>query len=172
MSNWKNLFKFYSIFCIIFIFISSSIIFNRDEVGIDSWLISKEFKSKFTQIDKIILNKNRDIIVLGILKEFVHNNKIFKEIYILQNKKINWGYKTSLNYYCNQTKNCMIMKENILNINSIKTNKKLLKEISLNRFVSEIFIENIMIYDCDNSTNLIIYNNQKNLILTCYNEPY
>ena len=66
----------------------------------------------------------------------------------------------------------MIMKENILNINSIKTNKKLLKEISLNRFVSEIFIENIMIYDCDNSTNLIIYNNQKNLILTCYNEPY
>ena len=79
MSNWKNLLKFYFIFCFIFIVVNTSIIFNRDEVGIDSWLISKDFKSKFTKIDDIIFNKNRDIIVLGILKEFINITKTQKK---------------------------------------------------------------------------------------------
>ena len=170
MSNWKNFFKFYSIFCIIFIIVNSSIIFNRDEVGIDSWLLSKDIKSKYTKIDNIIFNKNRDIILLGILKKFIHSNNIVKKIYVSYNENINWGYKTSLNYYCKQSKSCILINKNIININSIKINNKILNEIKFRRFVSGVFIENIMLYDCSNSPNIIIFMNQKNLILTCSNE--
>lgn len=169
MSNWKNLLKFYFIFCFIFIIVNTSIIFNRDEVGIDSWLISKDFKSKFTKIDDIIFNKNRDIIVLGILKEFINVTKTQKKIYISQENNINWGYKTSISYYCNQTKVCKIEKKKI-DFDLIKTNNNLLKKISFKKFVSGKFIENITIYDCKASTNLVIRNYRKDLILTCSNE--
>lgn len=170
MIDWKNNFKFYTIFCIIFIIINSSIIFNRDEVGIDSWFISKEFKRKYTKIDDLIFDKNRDIILLGILKKFIHNNDILKEIYISNNENIDWGYKTSLDYYCKQTNSCILIKKKNININSIKINNKLINEIKFKRYVSGVFVENILLYDCDNLSNIIIYNNQNNLILTCSNE--
>ena len=170
MSDWKNNLKFFSIFCIIFIIINSSIIFNRDEVGMNSWFISKEFKSKYTKIDDLIFNKNRDIILLGVLKEFIHNNDILKKIYLSNNENSDWGYKKSLDYYCKQTNSCILMKKKITDINSIKKNNKLINEIKFRRFVSGVFIENIMLYDCKNLPNIIIYNNKNNLILTCFNE--
>ena len=77
-----------------------------------------KFKSKYTKIDDLIFNKNRDIILLGVLKEFIHNNDILKNLFS-NNENSDWGYKTSLDYYRKQTNSCILMKK-IIDINSIK----------------------------------------------------
>ena len=50
MIDWKNNFKFYTIFSVLYLFYNSSIIFNRDEVGIDSGSFLKNLKESILKL--------------------------------------------------------------------------------------------------------------------------
>jgi len=158
------------IFTILFIIICSTIIINRDEVGIETWLISKDLKKKITSIDDIIYNKNRDIIAINIIKNFINKDIEVKNVYLTSQTDEGWSYKTTLNYYCNHTKHCKVIYTDLLEPKFSTLNNEPLKIIEFKKYLSGKMIQNIRINTCHNSSNLVIYENINNLVLTCFNE--